>query len=144
MNIPEKALVVTSAKEHGKLYRMGGTQIEEIAYVEAHPPGYEDTPGNQVKVSASGNGPIAQGAAKEEDDEFNRSEYLKAICEAIDTHIREHDIKHVFMIEPEHFKGQVAEHLTHNNNLEVVTIKYGNHVLDAPEQINDIYTQYFA
>ena len=128
-----KALVVVSAKEHGKVYRLENGNLTIATYTAEHPPTHSDNEGFFVRA---GKGDFyGSGIAQEEDDEHNLTQYIKAISDELSGLVATDTPEHIFIIEPEHLKGLIQEHLKNPTHIPVTLVKYGNHVETEPEEI---------
>lgn len=132
----ENGLLVVSAKEHGKVYRLQDGELAIVSYTAEHPPTYSD---NEGFFTRAGNGEFyGSGNVKEEDDEHNIKKYVKAISEELSAIISNENPDVVYVIEPEHLKGLIEEHVVNPKNIPIRVLKYGNHVQDQPEALIDL------
>jgi hypothetical protein len=130
------ALVVVSAKEHGKVFQLQNGSLETLSYTTEHPPEYSDNEG--FFTQSSGGQQLGSGNVRETDDEHNLNVYIKAITEELSGLVTEHKPEVVFVLEPEHLKGLIAEHLVIKNNIPVEVLAYGNYVEKEPQTILDL------
>jgi hypothetical protein len=130
-----QALVVVSAKEHGKVYKLENGQLQALAYTAEHPPTHSDDEGFFVR---GGGEFFSAGYAKETDDERNLERYFKAIGGELSDLLKEHKPEVVFVIEPEHLKGHITERLVNPTHIPVEVVAYGNHVESEPNEILDL------
>jgi len=130
------ALVVVSAKEHGKVYKLGNGSLNILNYTEEHPPTYSDDEGFFMR--GGGGEFFGVGYAKEEDDQRNLERYFKAIGGELSDLLKTHSPEVVFVIEPEHLKGHITEHLMNPTHIPVEVVAYGNHVEAEPAEILDM------
>lgn len=138
-NALENSLVVVSAKEHGKIYQILDGEIKLVEYVEEHPPSYSDNEGFFFR--SAGGQRLGSGAPKEVDDRRNIERYIKGITEELSTTIKTLQPKQIFLFEPEHLKGLIAEHVIKPNNLEIILVKYGNYVEADLADVVEMLTQ---
>jgi hypothetical protein len=131
------ALVVVSAKEHGKVYKLENGKLEILNYTAEHPPEYSDDEGFFMRSGGDGQ-MFGSGYAKETDDERNLERYFKAIGGELSDLLKAHDPAVVFLIEPEHLKGHVAERLVNPTHIPVAVVTYGNHAEAEPNEILDL------
>jgi len=129
----ENSLVVVSAKEHGKIYQIRDGEMKGLEYVEEHPPEYSDNEGFFMR--SAGGMQLGSGAPLEVDDQRNIERYVKAITTELSDAIKSFNPEKVFLFEPEHLKGLIAEHVVKTNKLELTVVKYGNYVEKKAEEI---------
>jgi len=129
----DHALVIITAKERGLVYRLRNGELALVSMVEEHPPSYSDNEGFFFRNAAGIE--LGSGNVREKDGYYDRRRYLGSLSSEVKPLIEEETPDALFIIEPEHFKGEVEEHLSHPNNLPVRTIKYGNHVGAAPHDV---------
>lgn len=122
----ENSLVVVSAKEHGKIFQIKDGEMKALEHVEEHPPEYSDNEGFFMR--SVGGSHLGSGAPREEDDQRNIERYIKSITSELSGAIKSVHPDKLFVFEPEHLKGLIAEHVIKPNDLEVVVVKYGNFV----------------
>jgi len=131
----KKCLVVVSAKEHGIMYLSTDGQLHAIEHIDKPPLSYSDNEGFFVR---SGHGHrLGSGAPLEVDKQHNIKRYIKAITEELNNVIASEKPEVIFLFEPEHLKGLVAEHIVNPTHIQVQTIDYGNFVHEAPDEIKD-------
>jgi hypothetical protein len=128
------ALVVVSAKEHGKVYELADGQIQALTYTAEHPPTPTDDEGFFMRSGAGGELQVA-GYPKETDDERNLERYFKAIGGELTDLLKRHSPTVLFVIEPEHLKGHIAERLVNPTHIPVKVVAYGNHVETDSDEI---------
>lgn len=127
------ALVVVSAKEHGKVYQLKDGSLTALNYTAEHPPTYSD---DERFFMRSGDGAfLGAGYVKEEDDERNLERYFKAISGELSELLKEHNPSVVFVLEPEHLKGHIEQRLVNPTHIPVEVVAYGNHVESEPSEI---------
>jgi hypothetical protein len=129
----DNSLVVVSAKEHGKIYQIRDGEMKAVEYVEEHPPEYSDNEGFFMR--SAGGVHLGSGSAREDDDDRNIEQYIKAITSELSGAIKELQPKNLFLFEPEHLKGLVQEHVIKPDELELTLVRYGNFVEKEPNQI---------
>lgn len=129
----KNALVVVSAKEHGKLYRIADGELSIYEYVEEHPPQYSDNEGFFFR--SSGGKELGSGAPREEDDAQNIKRYMKAIESELRAALVAVQPERVYLFEPEHLKGLVVAHLVNPHHIPIETVAYGNFVQHSPSEI---------
>lgn len=130
------ALVVVSAKEHGKLFQWRNGSLTPLSYTEEHPPQYSDNEGFFTHSGAQRN--YGSGNVREEDDDRNLDRYISAITEELRTHIEHVQPEIVLVLEPEHLKGLVAKHLVTSSAVPVHTIAFGNYVEQPQAEVAEI------
>lgn len=131
----KKCLVVVSAKEQGIIYVSTAGRLHELEHIDKHPLSYSD---NEGFFFRSGNGRrLGSGAPLEVDKQHNIKRYIKAISEELNSVIASHKPEVIFLFEPEHLKGLVAEHLVNPTHIPVRTLDYGNFVHESPHEIQD-------
>ncbi len=131
-----KALVVVSAKEHGKIYVLENGGLKGLSYTEEHPPTYSDNEGFLTR--STGGQQLGSGNVLEDADEHNLQKYIKAITTELREVVLKHSPEVVFVIEPEHLKGQIKTNLVVDNKTAVEEIAYGNYVEKDTEVIFDL------
>lgn len=119
-------IVVVSAKEHGKIYKLEKGELSYLEHVEEHPPTYSDNEGFFVR---SGEGArYGSGNPREEDDEQNLTRYINAITSELSDVIKEVQPQHIYLVEPEHLSGLITEHLKRPDSVQIETVAHGNFV----------------
>lgn len=132
----DRALVVVTAKEHGKIYELQAGTLTELSYVAEHPPRYSDNEGFFVHA---GRGDFyGSGSVRETDDAANLKRYINALVDELSPFISRRHPDAVFIIEPEHLKGMVRRYVFPPRHIPIETIKYGNHVEDGKAKIKKI------
>lgn len=131
-----KALVVVSAKEHGKVYKLENGQLQAVNYTAEHPPTYSDDEGF---FFGGGDGQSGSGGyVKETDDQRNLERYFKAISGELSDLLKAHEVEVVFVLEPEHLKGHIQERLVNPEHIPVEVVAHGNYVESEPANILDL------
>lgn len=130
------ALVVVSAKEHGKLFRIRDGEMKVIEYVSEHPPQYSDNEGFFTQGTHGAH--LGSGAVKEVDDQRNLDRYISAITKELSDELKQHEPKRVLVFEPEHLKGLIAEHLVNPDHIPVDVVRYGNFVEKSPHDLAEM------
>ncbi|MBU2103424.1 hypothetical protein KJ848_01055 [Patescibacteria group bacterium] len=131
-----KALVVVSAKEHGKIYTLENGELKGLSYTEEHAPTYTDNEGFFTR--STGGVQLGSGNVLETNDEHNLQQYIKAISEELSAVVAEHSPEVVFVIEPEHLKGHIKANIVTGTNMAVEEIAYGNYVEKDADVIFDL------
>jgi len=131
----KKCLVVVSGKEHGIIYVTNEGNLQKIEHISKHPPSYSDNEGFFFR-SSHGQG-LGSGAPLEVDKEHNIKRYIKAIGDELNNVIAELNPEVIFLFEPEHMKGLIADHLVNSTHIPLETLDYGNFVHEAPHEIKD-------
>ncbi len=121
-----RALVVVSAKEHGKIYSLKNGNLRGLSYTEEPAPTYSDNEGFFVR--SKGGTQLGSGNVLETNDQHNLQQYIKAITEELSTLVDRENPEVVFVIEPEHLKGLIKENLVTAQSIPVEEIAYGNYV----------------
>lgn len=120
------ALIVVSGKEHGKIYEIKDGNVDELSDVEVPAAEYSD---NEGFFTRGGNGQnFGSGAPREEDDEHNLKRYSQAITSELNAIFKKVSPKNIYVFEPEHLKGTVAEYAVLPNDVELEVVEYGNFV----------------
>jgi len=130
------ALVVVSAKEHGRIYRLQAGTLEPLQYVAEHPPEYSDNEGFFTR--SAGGIRFGSGNVRETADAHNLDVYIKAITGELRSAVVTYQPEVVFVFEPEHLKGLIKEHLAIPNNILVTVLAYGNYVEKTTAEITDL------
>lgn len=129
------ALVVVSAKEQGKVYKLENGDLRALNYTAEHPPAFSDDEGF---FFGGGGGQGSGGSVKETDDQRNLERYFKAIVNELSHLLKEHTPEVVFVVEPEHLKGHIAERLINPEHVPIEAIAYGNYVESKPSEILEL------
>jgi hypothetical protein len=138
----ENSLVVVSAKEHGKIFQIRDGEMKGLEYVEEHPPELSDNEGFFIR--STGGEHLGSGAPQEEDDAQNIEVYIKSITSELSDAIQAFKPEKLFVFEPEHLKGLIAEHVTKPNELPVTVVQYGNFVEHEAEEILQLLEKFTA
>jgi hypothetical protein len=131
-----KALVVVSAKEHGKVYLLEDGNLKGISYTKKPAPTHSDNEGFFTR--STGGLQMGSGNVLKINDEHNLQEYIDAIVEELSAIANEQKPDVVFVIEPEHLKGHIKANLTTSNHTPVEEIAYGNYVEKDTDMIFDL------
>lgn len=130
------ALVVVSAKEHGKVYTLQNGELTIATYTAEHPPTHSDDEGFFMRQGAGEF--YGAGYAKETDDKINLDRYIKAIAGELSDLVSEHQPEVILVLEPEHLKGQIENNLINPKHVPVLVVTYGNYVEKEPQEIADL------
>jgi hypothetical protein len=134
------ALVVITAKEHGKIYEVKDGELTMNEHLEADLPEYSDNEGFFVR---SGGGDMyTAGASLEDNDEYYFAKYARAMAEDLSDLLKKHSFDQILVIEPEHYKGRIEENLINPNHIPVEVVTYGNYVQHSTQEIADILNGY--
>lgn len=131
-----KALVVVSAKEHGKIYVLENGDLKGLSYTEERAPTYSDNEGFFTR--STGGIQLGSGNVLETNDEHNLQQYIKAITEELSDVVAKQSPEVVFVIEPEHLKGLIKANIVTGTNLVVEEVAYGNYVEKEADEILDL------
>jgi hypothetical protein len=125
----KSGLLVVSGQEHGKIYTIDDGAISLLEHVVEHPPEYSDNEGFFMR---SGDGMrYGSGNPREEDDKRNLDRYINSISSELSDIVANKKPEQVLVLEPEHLKGLIEEHLTNPTDIPVDVIDHGNFV-DSP------------
>ncbi len=139
--IAERALLVVSAKEQGRLYQASDGVIEEVVKVEEHPERYSDREGFFFR---SGYGRhYGSGAPMEEHKQENIRAFVSAISEELNEAIKDLQPDVLYFFQPEHLKGYLENAIKNPQHIPTHAVAYGNFVDETPhallERIKDYH-----
>lgn len=126
----ERALIIVSAKEEGVLYHAHDGLVEEVVNVAEHPGERSDREGFFFR---SGYGKyLGSGGPEENDSEENLRVFVSSIASELNEAIADIKPTVMYFFQPQHLKGYLEEAIKNPNHIPMHTVKYGNHVHDAP------------
>lgn len=136
----QNGILVLSGKEHGRLFIIHEGHIKEFDHLEERPPGYSDNEGFFIR---SGDGErYGSGYPREEDDARNLERYLQALNNELKQVVKELEPEAIYLVEPEHLKGKIAEYDISYGNTPLFHVAYGNYVDCSNEEIQNLIDQY--
>lgn len=131
--IAERALIVVSAKEQGRLYQVTDGVIEEVVKVEEHPEQYSDREGFFFR---SGYGRhYGSGSPLEEHTQENIRQFVSSIAVELNDAIATLRPDVLYFFQPDHLKGYLTDAIINPTHIPMHTPEYGNFVDETPLEL---------
>ncbi|MDD4931477.1 MAG: host attachment protein [Candidatus Colwellbacteria bacterium] len=140
MKIPEglpsfddfSALVIVCGSKSGRIFRVGGGELEEISHIENSKVEYSDKEGF---FASSGSGISGGSSPKDDVDKKEEEEFVEKLKKEVSSIIEGGDFKEIYLFAPSYSSREVVDAFPASVRSIIKMMKEGNYVDRHPTEV---------